>query len=167
MVNYKKIIDDFKKLAAQHKQINSFGTGDITQLIYLTQQKQGVDNTTEYSAPTYPLMYVLPQPVQRGEQQKTLTFNIVIADIMNAKNYDIETDLFSDTLQIAEDILAQYKYSVTAAQGDYEDIYDLQLPTTISPFSERYDDILVGWTITLTLVINDPLNRCIAPIKDF
>ena len=86
---------------------------------------------------------------------------------MNAKNYDIETDLFSDTLQIAEDILAQYKYSVTAAQGDYEDIYDLQLPTTISPFSERYDDILVGWTITLTLVINDPLNRCIAPIKDF
>jgi hypothetical protein len=166
MINYKKIIDDFALLADKHKQINSFGTGDIRQLIYLTQQIEGKDNTKN-SAPIYPLLYVIPSVVSRGEQQITYSLNVVIADIMNTKNYDIETDLVSDTLQIAEDIVAQFKYSVTQAQGDYEASYDLVLPTNISPFSEAYDDILVGWTISLQIVIDDPLNRCVSPINPF
>ena len=166
MINYKNIIDDLSLLADKHKQINSFGTGDITQLIYLTTQIDGKDNTT-HAEPIYPLMYVLPQPVSRDEQFITYPVNIIIADVMNTKNYDIETDLFSDTLQIAEDILAQFKYSVTSAQGDYESKYDVILPTTITPFSERYDDILVGWNLNLQVVVESPLNRCIAPIKDF
>jgi hypothetical protein len=166
MINYKIIINDLKKLADEHKQINSFGTGDLTQLIYLTQEIDGKENT-ENRQPVYPLMFCIPQPVQRSEQFITIPISVVIADIMNTKNYDIETDLVSDTLQIAEDILAQFKYSVTASQGDYESKYDITLPTTITPFSERYDDILVGWTLNLQLVINNPLNRCIAPFKDF
>jgi len=166
MINYKKIIDDFSLLADKHKQINSFGTGDIRQLIYLTQQIDGTDNTTN-AAPIYPLMYVIPSAVNRGEQQITYTFSVIVADIMNAKNYDIETDLYSDTLQILEDILAQFKYSVTQATGDYEEKYDITLPSTISPFSEAYDDILVGWTLTLQVVVDNPLNRCLAPFNPF
>ena len=166
MLNYKNIIDDFKQIADKHKQINSFGTGDIRQLIYLTQQKQGQPNT-DNNAPTYPLMFVLPSSVQRDEQFLTYTFSVVIADIMNAKNYDTETDILSDTLQIAEDVLAQFKYSVTSAEGDYEEKYDVQFPANIQSFSESYDDLLCGWTLTINLVIDNPLNRCIAPFKPF
>lgn len=166
MINYKTIIDDLKLLADKHKQINSFGTGDITQLIYLTQQIDGDDNQSN-AEPIYPLMFVLPQVVTRDERQITYPFQIIIADIMNTKNYDIETDLFSDTLQISEDVVAQFKYSVTAAEGDYESKYDITLPVQMTPFSERYDDILVGWNTTLSIVVDSPLNRCISPIKDF
>ena len=70
-------------------------------------------------------------------------------------------------LEIDEDILAQFKYSVTASQGDYEAKYDIELPTSINPFSESFDDILVGWTLSLDLVVDSPLNRCLAPYKDF
>ena len=166
MITYKKIIDDFRILADKHKSINSFGSGDITQLIYLTSQIDGKDNSKN-EAPIYPLLYVIPNPVSRGEQQVTYSFSVVIADIMNTKNYDIETQLISDTLQIAEDILAQFKYSVTASQGDYENKYDIILPATLNNFSEAYDDILVGWSITLDIVVDSPLNRCIAPFKPF
>ena len=117
--------------------------------------------------PGFPLLYVIPQIVNRDEQFLTYNFNVVIADIMNTKNYDIETDLYSDTLQIAEDVLAQYKYSVLQSQGDYESSYDITLPANITPFSEAYDDILVGWTISLQLVIDNPLNRCLAPFNPF
>lgn len=166
MITYKKIIDDFKTLVENHKQINSFGTGDIKQLIYLTSEIDGTTNDKN-NAPIYPLLYVIPNPVVRGEQQLTYSFSVVIADIMNAKNYDIETQLLSDTLQMAEDVLAQFKYSVTSSQGDYENKYDIVLPATLSNFSEAYDDILVGWSIGLDIVVDNPLNRCIAPFKDF
>ena len=166
MVNYKVIINDLKELADKHKQINSFGTGDLTQLIYLTSNVDGKDNDT-WKAPIYPLMYVIPKSVTRGEQSITYPFDIVIADIMNTKNYDIETDLLSDTLEMAEDVLAQFKYSVTTAQGNYETKYDITLPTSINPFTEAFDDILVGWTLSLNIVVDNPLNRCTAPYKTF
>ena len=86
---------------------------------------------------------------------------------MNTKNYDIQTDLYSDTLQMTEDILAQFKYAVTPSTGDYEAKYDITLPATINPFSEAYDDLLVGWTINVNIVVDNPLNRCIAPYNPF
>ena len=166
MINYKNIINDFSKVAANHKQLHSFGTGTIQQLIYLTSEIDGQENTTN-AAPVYPLMFVIPTTVSRDEQFITYSFSVVIADITNTKNYDIETDLYSDTLQIAEDVLAQFKYSVTQAQGDYEAKYDINLPTTMTPFSEAYDDILIGWTIGVDIVVEDPLNRCIAPFNPY
>ncbi len=167
MLNYKNIIDDFEKLAVNHKQINSFSTGDITQLVSWTQKIDGKDNDTN-AAPIYPIMYVIPSDFTRGEQEIVYGFNIIIADIMDTKtSYDIQTDLWSDTLQMAEDILAQFKYSVTNKQGDYEARYDIELPSTITPFNEAYDDNLVGMNLSISIVIDSPLNRCIAPFKDF
>ena len=173
-VNFKNIVDDLKKIQEKHKQLNSFGVGDIKQLIYLTQEKRDEQYTEkvnkendDYTAPIYPLMYVIPVNVSRDDNFITYRLNVLICDIMNATNYDIEVDLWSDTLQIAEDILAQYKYSVDTTQGNYESRYDISLPTSITPFSEAYDDILVGWNLELSVIVDQPLNRCLAPFNDF
>lgn len=165
-INFKNIINDLKTLEKNHKQLNSFGVGDLKQLIYLTQQRDKVENTTD-SAPLYPLMYVIPVNVLQDDNFITFRFNVLVVDIMNATNYDIEVDLWSETLQIAQDILAQFKYSVDTSQGNYETRYDLQLPASITPFSEAYDDLLVGWNLELQLVVDMPLNRCLAPFNDF
>jgi hypothetical protein len=165
-VNYSTIINDLKEVEKKHKMLNSFGVGDIKQLIYLTQQRDKQENTTN-KAPIYPLMYVIPVNVSQSENYVTYAFNVLICDIMNANNYDIEVDLWSDTLAIAQDILAQYKYAVQISQGNYRGRYDLTLPTTITPFSEAYDDILVGWNLSLSIVVDMPLDRCIAPFNEF
>lgn len=167
MLNYKNIIKDFETLAKNHLQINSFSTGDINQLVSWTQQIDGKDNDTN-AAPIYPIMYVIPTDITRGEQEIVYGFNIIIADIMDTKDsYDIQTQLWSDTLQMAEDILAQFKYSITSWQGDYEEKYDIETPTTITPFNEAYDDNLVGMNLSISIVLSNPLNRCIAPYKSF
>ena len=166
-VNFKNITDDLSEVAKNHKQINSFGIGDIKQLIYLTQQRDKQNNNTKWQAPIYPLMYVIPVNVTQDENFVNYRFNVLICDIMNADNYDIEVDLWSDTLAMAQDVLAQYKYAVTLTQGNYQQRYDLTLPTSITPFSEAYDDILVGWNLDLTLQVDMPLNRCIAPFDPF
>jgi hypothetical protein len=112
-------------------------------------------------------MYVIPRQVSNFENYVQYSLNVLICDIMNANNYDIEVDLWSSTLAIAQDILAQYKYSVNAAQGDYENKYDLILPATITPFSEAYDDYLVGWNLDLNIIVDMPLNRCLAPFNNW
>jgi hypothetical protein len=164
--NFKNIVEDFKLLQRKHKQLNSFGVGDIRQLLFLTQQRLEEDNDDDNS-PIYPLIYLVPQAAQREEALITYNFNVIICDIENTKNYDIEVDLWSDTLQIAEDVLAQFKYSVNAQQGNFVSRYYINLPTQIIPFSEMYEDLLVGWNLQLQIVVDSPLNRCIAPYKDF
>lgn len=164
-MNWKSIVADFNTLQVKHKQLNSFGVGDIKQLIYLTQNKDKQENV-DNNAPYYPLMYVLPGSVSQDEQYTTYNFNILICDIMNVKNYDIQNELLSDTLEICQDILAQFKYSVNDLQGNYyTDKYDITLPTNISPFTEAYEDILVGWNLPISIQVQTPLNRCIAPFN--
>lgn len=174
--NFKNIIDDFRSIERNHKQLQSFGVGDIKQLIFLTQDRLGKDNidppqdntpTNTNLPPVYPLLYVVPGSAQRDDSFITYNFSVIVCDITNAKNYDIQVDLWSDTLQIAEDILAQFKYSVNANQGNFESKYYINLPTSIIPFSEQYEDLLVGWNLGLQVVVDSPLNRCIAPYKDW
>ena len=93
---------------------------------------------------------------------------MVICDIdASKKEPEYNRQIWNDTLMMSEDVLAQFKYSVTTAQGDYYRDYDVILPSTMLPFSERFDDLLIGWTTSLQLVIDNPLNRCIAPYKPF
>lgn len=173
--NFKNIIEDLQTLSNKHKMLNSFGVGDIRQLIFLTQERLGKDNIDPKNntpnpsnlPPVYPLMYVVPQTAQRDDSTMTYNFNIIIADITNRKNYDIEVDAWSDTLQIAEDILAQFKYSVLESQGRYESRYYINLPTNITPFNEQYEDLLVGWNLQMSIVVDSPLNRCIAPYRNW
>jgi len=165
--NLKNIIDDFKLLVEKHKQLNSFGVGDIRDLIALTQEIDGEDNTEKNEAPLYPLLYVIPQIANRDGGQITYNFNVLICDIDNVKNKNIQVDLWSDTLEIAEDVVAQFSYSVNQQEGNYYDKYDVVLPVNITPFNEQYEDKLFGWNIALQIVVDKPLNRCIAPFKDF
>jgi hypothetical protein len=167
MINYKTIINDFATIAEKHKQINSFGTGDLTQLIYLTQDKEGQDNTTAYLSPTYPLLYVVPGPVARDTGSMSYSFSVIVMDLMSTKDYNIENQLLSDTLQIIDDILAQFKYSVDPNTGLYQNKYDVNIPLSFTPFTERFDDFLVGWTMDLSVIVDVPINRCIAPFDNF
>jgi hypothetical protein len=165
--NFKNIVDDVKLLVEKHKQIKSFGVGDIKDLITLTQEVDGEDNTEKNEAPMYPLLYMVPQPVQRDESFITYNFSILVMDIDNVKNKNIQVDLLSDTLEMCEDVLAQFKYSVNQQQGNYYDKYDVNVPAPITPFMEQYEDKLIGWTLQLQVVVDKPLNRCIAPFDNF
>jgi len=165
--NFKNIVDDLQKLVDKHKQIRSFGVGEVRDLIFLMQDVDGTDNTEKNNAPVYPLLYVIPQASTRNEQFITYNFNILVCDIDNTKNKHIVVDLWSDTLEMLEDVLAQFKYSVNQSEGDYYDKYDINLPTNITPFSEQYADLVVGWNMLLQVVVDKPLNRCIAPFNNF
>lgn len=161
--NFKKITDLLKNIANKHKQINSYSLGDLKQLGYYTEERLKENNTTDNLAAHYPLMYVVPATATSDGRQTIYTFNILVMDILNVKNFDVETDIWSDTLDICKDIAAALKYNLEEC---YEN-WDVNFPVTFTPFSERFDDYLSGWNLEIKLVIPDALDLCDAPFNDF
>lgn len=171
-MNFKKVIQDIQELITRHKQVKGFGIGDIKQLSYYITQNKLADGEIQQGSivdgksPRFPLVYVIPQPVTRDRRTISYPFNILVCDILS-RDFSNEVDVWSDTLQIAEDIVAQFGYSVDISQGNYYDRYEIETPITISPFSESFDDYVNGWNLGLTLLVDEPLNRCDAAFESF
>ena len=171
MRNFKNIIEDLKTFIGKHKQVKSFGVGDIKQLSYFVSQIKDengdlIDNQPDNHAARFPLVYIIPGVVNRDRRTKTYNLNILVMDILS-ENYSNEVDVWSDTLQIAEDIIAQYGYSVESSTGNYYDDYEIVMPMTLQPFSESFDDYVNGWNLGFQVLINEPIDRCITPTDSF
>lgn len=157
-INFKTFYDDFKMLADHHKQLNSFGFGSVGDFQYLNQSRDKEENTT-FNPPIYPLMYVVPNDVVQKFNYMEYSFDVIVADVIE-RDLANQTDVLSDTNQIMDDIISQFRLSVTNALGNFNAEYYLDNPIVCTPFIETYDDLLGGWTATLNIQVMTPLNRC-------
>lgn len=155
MVNFKQIIQDLSGIAYNHPQINSFGFGDITQIT--------MDIETE-KEPLYTKMYVIPGSVALNQNRLDYTFSIVILDRVN-DDYSNQRDVMSDTLEIAKDIFTILYQSYTAQYGNFSVDYEPLWNPNVTPFLERFETILGGWTLNLTIEQPFDYNTCVLPIS--
>lgn len=157
--NFKKIVDILKQIQHYHEQLQAFGIGDIPQLIYYTEERLKQNNTDQNLAPYYPLLYVVPESATNDGRVSIYTFNILCMDILNTKNFDNEIDVWSDTLDILKDVVGQLKFTIGGCYCDW----NIDYPVDFTPFSEKFDDYVSGWTARIRIRIPDPMDRCIAP----
>lgn len=157
-ITFKGLVRDLKKIYQHHEQINDFGFG-YSEDITIKHDKEG--------AVQYPYMFIVPSPTTVDERQISYQFELIIMD--RVINYTDENlvDILSDTNQIIQDVIAQFKYGYGAADGDYATTYDLQTPVDLRPFSDKYDDYVTGWLCTLNVTLPQTLDRCIAPFTSF
>lgn len=161
--NYKKILDLLRQCGDYHEQIQSWGQGPIEQLIYDCESRLKQDNVNNL-APYYPLMWVITDGAKTDGRETTYDFSILVMDIMDRKSYDNEIDVTSDTLDIAKDIVAQFKYAT--GMECYCNL-DIDYPVEFTPFEEAFDDYVAGWTTKLRIRVPDAIDRCIAPYAEF
>lgn len=153
LVNYKTIIQDLSGIAYYHPQVNSFGFGDITQI---TQ-----DNETILS-PVYPKVYVVPDNVQFSQNRILYNFSIIIMDRVNEQTNNQE-DVMSDTLEISKDIFTILYQSYAQQYGGFSVDYTPLWGPNVTPFLERFEDIVAGWTLNLTVEQPFDYNQCVLP----
>jgi len=156
MVNYKQMIEDLGGIAYHHEQINSFGFGDITQIT--------MDVETEQE-PVYTKMYVVPGAVTLRQNRLNVNFNIIIMDIINA-DYSNQKEVMSDTLEILKDVWTILYQSYTSAYGGFSIDYEPLKGPSCTPFLEKYETILGGWTLAITLEQPFDYNYCVIPDVD-
>src|SRR3990167_4318560 len=142
MFTFVNIYDTFETIATAHKQINSFGFGDLTEI--------ATSGTVEYS-----LMWVMPMGavMRRGEvgnKYKILVMDKVLTGEVN------ELDVQSDTQQILLDVLAELK-------DNTRDVHLKDETITLEDFTERFSDDVTGWAADITLWVAYPTDRCSIP----
>ena len=164
-INFKTFHDDFRLLADHHKQINSFGFGALEDLSFWTESRMKEDNPN-FQAPVFPLMYVVPANVEQRLTHMVYQFNVIILDIIE-RDLSNQTDVLSDTNQILDDVISQFRLSVTNSLGNFNKQYYLQTPVTCNPFIEKYTDLCGGWSGLLNIEVIIPLNRCDAAFDSF
>lgn len=155
MVNYKQLIQDLSGMAYYHPQINSFGYGDVSQLTMDIETHQ---------EPVYTKMYVVPGAVTLAQNVLQYQFSIIIVDRIN-EDLSNQEDVMSDTLEIAKDIFTILYQSYTAEYGGFTLDYEPSWSPNVTPFIERYETVLGGWTLNVT--INQPFdyNDCVLPFS--
>lgn len=145
-ITYKNIIEQFKDITDRHKMVNSFNSGDIYDVNFDDEKK----------APVYPYVHLVPQPSQLSENEMLFTFNLIIMDLVDGE-FDNHYDIQSDTLQIGQDIIFEFK-----GQSQTEQVID---PIGFSFFTERFNDEVSGVNLTITLSVPQNINICENPFN--
>jgi hypothetical protein len=169
-VNFKTFHDDFRLLADHHKQLNSFGFGQYEDLSYWTESRLKQENTT-FESPFFPLLYVVPSNAtqmmeQNGSSYTEYEFNCIVMDIID-RDLTNQIDVLSDTNQILDDIVSQFRLAVTPQLGCYNSIYYLDNEITYLPFLEKFSDLCGGWNAVIKIKVMTPLDRCAAAFNSF
>ena len=155
ITNFKQIIQDLSGIAYYHPQINSFGFGDVTQITMDVETKQEPEN---------PKMSVIPDTVLLNQNALQYNFSIIILDQVNA-DLSNQSDVMSDTLEIVKDVFTILYQSYTASFGGFTNYYEPLWSPPATPFLERFETILGGWTLNVTLEQPFDYNTCVLPIS--
>ncbi len=134
-ITYNQIIKQFEDFATAHRQINQFKTGDLWEIV----QKETLAELN------YPMLFVQDSPASIGDGFITNGFNILVMD--KANEGTVETEVKSDTLLILLDTIAYFEKLYT----DNWKFVKIEKTGSISSFTERFDDTLTGWTMSMQL----------------
>ena len=146
-ITYNQIIKQFEDFATAHRQINEFHTGDLWELT----QKESLAELN------YPMLFVQDSPASIGDGFITNGFNILVMD--KANEGTVETEVKSDTLLILLDTIAYFEKLYT----DNWKFVKIEKSGSVSSFTERFDDTLTGWTMSMQLKQPLEYNECQIP----
>lgn len=139
------LLKAFEDIATAHKQINSFGIGELPEI--------GASN-----ALTMPALWINPVEAvmaknENGYSVATYEFNVRVFDLVD-KGEENENDVLSDTIQVLQDIVSEFNSNPTYAESNIL----IQNDLTFEPFSENYDEEVSGWEVNMELT--SPRNDC-------
>ena len=142
MYTFVNIYDALAEIASNHKQINTFGFGDLWEF-----QTSG---TTDY-----PVLFAIPDgaTAAKGEVGNKLKLLVMDRVLKGERN---EVDVLSDTQQILLDVITELK-------DNSRDIHLRHDKIPMEYFTERFDDEVAGWSADVILWVSYPADRCAIP----
>ncbi len=140
-MTYKEIVDRIKDVVDNHKMVVDFGYGNLSDIKANAEGNESAD---------YPYAFLNPTNHTRTGQAITYRFNMILMDMVLDEDY---LKIQSEAQQYIDDILAHLRFG-------YNDQVDLTLNVTLTPFKERFQDVVAGMTATLEIVIPSRLNDC-------
>ena len=160
MISFRNVVGYLETIADKHYEINSFHSGMMDEV-----------DINKLGATDYVILYAEPGNVVINQGVLTYNFTIFVMDMINDEVGDSpnkqrlgRVDGYSETLNILQDVVAEFKHSLTT-QSWVDGEVVLQLPITAEPFTARFNNLLTGWSASISVDVNNKNNLCIAPIE--
>ena len=167
MISFRNVVGYLEKIASNHQEIHSFHSGMLDEV-----------DINKLGAEDYDILYAEPGNVTINQGVLTYSFTIYVMDMINDEvgpsSQEVfgdvsnrqrlgRVDTYSETLNIIQDVIAEFKHSLTT-QSWVDGEVVLELPITAEPFTARFNNLLTGWSATINIDVNNKNNLCIAPI---
>ena len=159
MISFRNVVGYLETIADKHYEINSFHSGMMDEV-----------DINKLGATDYVILYAEPGNVVINQGVLTYNFTIFVMDMINDEVGDSpnkqrlgRVDGYSETLNILQDVVAEFKHSLTT-QSWVDGEVVLELPITAEPFTARFNNLLTGWSASISVDVNNKNNLCIAPI---
>jgi len=148
---YYQLTETIKEQLLADVNVNTVTTGDITDV---NLSKQDI----------FPLSHIIVNNVTVNEQTLDFNISILACDIVNQSKLQT-TDIFTDNNDIQNILNNQLAVLNRLIQrlrmGQlHTDMYQLNGSPSLSPFYDRFDNQLAGWTATMDIQIYNDIYIC-------
>ena len=159
MISFRNVLGYLETIAEKHYEINSFHSGFMDEV-----------DINKLGATDYVILYAEPGTATIDKGVMTYSFTIYVLDMINEEIGDAPNkerlgriDTLSENLNILQDVIIEFHRSLYSTSWvDCEVV--LELPISAEPFTARFDNLLTGWSATISMEVNNPNNLCIVPV---
>tara|TARA_R100001463_G_scaffold15081_2_gene39434 strand:+ start:452 stop:943 length:492 start_codon:yes stop_codon:yes gene_type:complete len=159
MITFRNVLGFFETIAEKHLQINSFHSGFMDEV-----------DINKLGATDYVILYAEPGNATINTGVLTYTFTIYVLDMINDEVGDApnkerlgRVDTYSENLSILQDVINEFKQNLHSTSWVDDEVL-LTLPINAEPFTARFNNLLTGWSASISLEVNNANNLCIVPI---
>ena len=159
MISFRNVLGYLETIAEKHYEINSFHSGLMDEV-----------DINKLGATDYVILYAEPGTATIDKGVMTYSFTIYVLDMINDEIGDApnkerlsRVDTLSENLNILQDVISEFHrslYSTSWVDGEVV----LELPISAEPFTARFNNLLTGWSATISMEVNNPNNLCIVPV---
>lgn len=159
MITFRNVVGYLETIAEKHYMINSFHSGFLDEV-----------DINKLGATDYVILYAEPGTAVIDKGVLTYNFTIYVLDMINDEVGDAPNkerlgrlDTLSENLQIMQDVINEFQHSLYSTSWVDGEVL-LNLPINAEPFTARFDNLLSGWSSTISMQVNNKNNLCIVPI---
>lgn len=159
MITFRNALGFLETIADKHYMINSFHSGFLDEV-----------DINKLGANDYVILYAEPGSATVDKGIMTYNFTIYVLDMINDEVGDApnnerlgRVDTLSENLQIMQDVINEFHQNLYSTSWVDDEVI-LNLPISCEPFTARFDNVLTGWSATLSMQVNNTNNLCIVPI---
>ena len=160
MITFRNAVGFLETIAEKHFMINSFHSGFMDEV-----------DINRLGATDYVILYAEPGTATVDKGVMTYTFTIYVLDMINDEVGDAPNkerlgrlDTLSENLQIMQDVINEFHQNLYSTSWVDDEVI-LDLPISCEPFTAKFDNLLTGWSATISMQVNNKNNLCIVPIS--
>tara|TARA_R100000700_G_scaffold9446_1_gene13734 strand:- start:7833 stop:8327 length:495 start_codon:yes stop_codon:yes gene_type:complete len=160
MITFRNVVGYLETIADKHYMINSFHSGFMDEV-----------DINKLGATDYVILYAEPGTAVIDRGVLTYNFTIYVLDMINEELGDSpnkerlgRVDKLSENLQVMQDVINEFHQNLHPDLSWVDSEVVLNLPINAEPFTARFDNLLTGWSATISMQVNNKNNLCISPI---